>query len=214
MIISMTVSRSERVIKAFVLPIWRDWIEEVQNMYAVIESGGKQYRVQAGDVINVEKLDVNAGDRIEFDRVLVLSDGKEVSIGAPVLENARVFGNVIENGKAEKVIIFKYKSKKDYRKKKGHRQPYTMVRVLAISADGKAENLDALEADFKAKADLKIAEKLALKPVAKEIVKATAKIATKPAAKATKPAAKATKSAIKAKPAAKATKPAVKKASK
>lgn len=177
-------------------------------MYAVIESGGKQYRVQAGDVINVEKLDVNAGDRIEFDRVLVLSDGKEVSIGTPVLENAKVFGNVIENGKAEKVIIFKYKSKKDYRKKKGHRQPYTMVRVLAISADGKESDLDALEADFKAKADLKIAEKIAAKPVPKPVVKAIAKTATKPAVKTTKPLAKV------AKPAAKATKPVVKKASK
>lgn len=173
-------------------------------MYAVIESGGKQYRVQAGDVINVEKLDVNAGDRIEFNRVLVLSDGKTVSIGAPVLENAKVFGNVVENGKAEKVIIFKYKSKKDYRKKKGHRQPYTMIRVIAISADGKADDLDALEADYKAKAEVKAIEKIAKKVEAKPVVKAAAKATAKPATKAAaKPAVK--KPAVKAaaKPAAK-----------
>jgi large subunit ribosomal protein L21 len=181
-------------------------------MYAVIESGGKQYRVQAGDVINVEKLDVNAGDRIEFNRVLVLSDGKTVSIGAPVLENAKVFGNVVENGKAEKVIIFKYKSKKDYRKKKGHRQPYTMIRVIAISADGKADNLDALEADFKAVAEAKAIEKIAkkveAKPVAKAAAKPTVKTTTKAAAK---PAVKTTAKAA-AKPAVK--KPAVKAAAK
>jgi large subunit ribosomal protein L21 len=187
------------------------------NMYAVIESGGKQYRVQAGDVINVEKLDVNAGDRIEFNKVLVLSDGKAISIGAPVLENAIVFGNVVENGKAEKVIIFKYKSKKDYRKKKGHRQPYTMVRVIAITADGKEENLDALEADFKAKAEIKANEKIAKKVKAKPVVKPAVKPAVKTAAKpATKAAAKAAvkKPAVK-KPAVKAAaKPAAKKTTK
>lgn len=181
-------------------------------MYAVIESGGKQYRVQAGDVINVEKLDVNAGDRIEFNRVLVLSDGKTVSIGAPVLENAKVFGNVVENGKAEKVIIFKYKSKKDYRKKKGHRQPYTMIRVIAISADGKADDLDALEADYKAKAEVKAIEKIAKKVEAKPVVKAAAKPATKAAAK---PAAKAAAKPAVKKPAVKAAaKPAAKKPTK
>lgn len=185
-------------------------------MYAVIESGGKQYRVQAGDVINVEKLDVNAGDRIEFDRVLVLSDGKAISIGAPVLENAIVFGNVVENGKAEKVIIFKYKSKKDYRKKKGHRQPYTMVRVIAISADGKEDNLDALEADFKAKAEIKANEKIAKKVEAKPVVKAAVKPAVKTAAKpTTKTTAKPVAKAAVKKPTVKAaTKPAAKKPTK
>ena len=102
-------------------------------MYAVIESGGKQYRVQAGDIINVEKLDVTPGDTIEFDKVLVLSDGKAISIGTPILENAKVYGNIIENGKAEKVIIFKSRRRKGYRKKTGHRQLITEVTIKDIS---------------------------------------------------------------------------------
>jgi len=102
-------------------------------MYAVIETGGKQYRVQEGDVITVEKLKFAAGDVIEFDKVMVLSDGKEVQVGTPYLTATKVFGSVVENGKAKKVIIFKYKSKKDYRKKRGHRQPYTMVKIEKIN---------------------------------------------------------------------------------
>lgn len=103
-------------------------------MYAIIETGGKQYRVQEGDVITVEKLNVAAGENVEFDRVLALSDGNTVEVGTPVLETAKVYGSVVENGKGEKVIIFKYKSKKDYRKKQGHRQPYTMVKIESLSA--------------------------------------------------------------------------------
>ena len=98
-------------------------------MYAVIETGGKQYRVQEGDVLSVEKLGLEAGEKVEFDKVLVLSDDEGIKIGAPYVEGAKVFGEVVENGKAKKVIIFKYKSKKDYRKKQGHRQPYTMVEI-------------------------------------------------------------------------------------
>ena len=92
-------------------------------MYAVIETGGKQYKVQEGDVITVEKLKAEAGDTITFDKVLLMSDGKEVKVGTPYLAEA-VTGSVVENGKGKKVIIFKYKAKKDYRKKQGHRQPY------------------------------------------------------------------------------------------
>ena len=88
-------------------------------MYAVIETGGKQYRVQEGDVITVEKLDVNAGDKVTFDKVLVLNDGKELKVGTPYLD-AAVTATAVENGKGQKVIIFKYKAKKDYRKKQGH----------------------------------------------------------------------------------------------
>ena len=97
-------------------------------MYAVIETGGKQYRVQEGDVITVEKLNAEAGETVVFDKVLLMSDGKEVKVGAPYLTEA-VTGSVVENGKGKKVIIFKYKAKKDYRKKQGHRQPYTMVKI-------------------------------------------------------------------------------------
>ncbi len=100
-------------------------------MYAVIETGGKQYRVQEGDVITIEKLNAEAGDKVTFDKVLLMSDGKEVKVGTPYLAEA-VTGSVVENGKGKKVIIFKYKAKKDYRKKQGHRQPYTAVKIESL----------------------------------------------------------------------------------
>lgn len=102
-------------------------------MYAVIETGGKQYRVVEGDVITIEKLDKAAGDTVEFDKVLVCGSGSDLTIGAPTVAGAKVSASVVENGKGEKVIIFKYKSKKDYRKKQGHRQPYTKVKIEKIS---------------------------------------------------------------------------------
>lgn len=157
-------------------------------MYAVIETGGKQYRVQEGDVITIEKLNVAAGDDITFDRVLLLNDGENVQVGAPILEAAKVFGSVVENGKGEKVIIFKYKSKKDYRKKQGHRQPYTMVKIESLSADGKPAPKKAKPVAEAVEADKSAEEK---KPAAKKTAE------KKPAAKkadgeekAKKPAAK------------------------
>ena len=104
------------------------------NMYAVVETGGKQYRVQEGDVIAVEKLDVAVGEKITFDKVLLISDGEKVKVGAPYVESCNVAGTVVEHGKGKKVIIFKYKAKKDYRKKQGHRQPYTMIKIEKVSA--------------------------------------------------------------------------------
>ena len=97
-------------------------------MKAVIETGGKQYYVSEGDVIYVEKLDVEAGKTIEFDKVLSV-DGE---FGKPYLEKALVTGEVVKNGKQKKVIIFKYNAKKKYRKKQGHRQPYTSVLIKSI----------------------------------------------------------------------------------
>ncbi len=101
-------------------------------MYAVIETGGKQYRVQEGDVITVEKLNAEVGDVVTFDKVLVLGEGKDIKVGTPYVGTA-VTGTVVENGKGQKVIIFKYKAKKDYRKKQGHRQPYTMVKIESLT---------------------------------------------------------------------------------
>ena len=100
-------------------------------MYAVIETGGKQYRVQEGDVITSEKLNAEVGETVTFDKVLVLGEGKDVKVGTPYVDVA-VTGSVVENGKGQKVIIFKYKAKKDYRKKQGHRQPYTMVKIESL----------------------------------------------------------------------------------
>ena len=101
-------------------------------MYAVIETGGKQYRVQEGDVLNVEKLNAEAGEKIEFTKVLALSDDNGLTVGKPYIENAKVEAEVVANGKAQKVIIFKYKSKKDYRKQQGHRQPFTTVEIKSL----------------------------------------------------------------------------------
>lgn len=101
-------------------------------MYAVLETGGKQYRVQVGDEINVEKLGIEADQEVVFDKVLAVGEGSDVKIGTPYVEGATVRGTVVENGKGKKVIVFKYKPKKDYRKKRGHRQPYTTVKINAI----------------------------------------------------------------------------------
>lgn len=101
-------------------------------MYAVIETGGKQYRVQEGDVVFVEKLDVAEGDVVNFDKVLILSNDLGLNAGKPYVEGATVEGTVIEQGKAKKIIVFTYKAKKNERKKKGHRQPYTRVKIEKI----------------------------------------------------------------------------------
>jgi large subunit ribosomal protein L21 len=103
-------------------------------MYAIIETGGKQYRVQEGDVLFIEKLDVEAGDAVDFDKVLAVSNGEELTIGSPMVEGAKVSATVEKNGKGKKIIVFKYKAKKDYRKKQGHRQPYTKVVINKINA--------------------------------------------------------------------------------
>ncbi len=120
-------------------------------MYAIIETGGKQYRVTEGDEIRIEKINVADGEQVTFDKVLVLGDGAEAKVGAPYVEGAAVFGDVVETGKGQKVIIFKYKAKKDYRKKQGHRQPYTLVKITGISAEGKAPEKAAAPAAKSAK---------------------------------------------------------------
>ncbi|MBQ2284108.1 MAG: 50S ribosomal protein L21 [Clostridia bacterium] len=102
-------------------------------MYAVIETGGKQYKVSEGDVIYVEKLDVEAGADIAFDKVLLIGEGSDVKVGAPVVDGVSVAGKVIKNDKAKKVVVYKYKPKKGYHKKQGHRQPYTKVEITKIN---------------------------------------------------------------------------------
>lgn len=137
-------------------------------MYAIIETGGKQYRVSEGDVITVEKLNVEDGANVELDKVLVLGDGSDIKVGSPYIDGAKVMGRAVESGKAKKVVIFKYKSKKDYRKKQGHRQPYTMIEILSL--DGKAPakksapktEEKAADEEVKANASMKKDELLAI----------------------------------------------------
>ena len=104
-------------------------------MYAIIKTGGKQYKVQQGDEFRVEKLDANVGDIVEFDEVMAVAADKLV-VGTPYVEGYSVKAEVLEQGKADKVIIYKYKAKKDYRRKNGHRQPFTLVKITDISASG------------------------------------------------------------------------------
>ena len=101
-------------------------------MYAVIVTGGKQYRVEKGDVIYVEKLDVEAGKTVKFDNVLVLGSDKETKVGTPNVEGATVSGKVVKHGKNKKVTVFTYRPKKDSKRKMGHRQQFTKVEITAI----------------------------------------------------------------------------------
>lgn len=102
-------------------------------MYAIIETGGKQYKVAEGDIITVEKLGVEAGSEYTFDKVIVAANDGDVKVGAPYVEGAKVNATVIGDGKAKKVIIYKYKPKKGFHKKNGHRQPYTMLKINSIA---------------------------------------------------------------------------------
>ncbi len=102
-------------------------------MYAIIETGGKQYKVSEGDVITVEKLGVEEGSKFTFDNVLSIMNGDDVKFGKPYVSGANVTASVIGDGKAKKVIIYKYKPKKGFHKKKGHRQPFTQVKIDKIN---------------------------------------------------------------------------------
>ena len=103
-------------------------------MYAIVKTGGKQYKVSEGDVLFVEKLEANTGDVVTLNDVLACSKDGELVLGSPVVEGASVQAKVLEQGKAKKVVVFKYKAKKDYRRKQGHRQPYTKIVVEKINA--------------------------------------------------------------------------------
>ena len=103
-------------------------------MYAVIVTGGKQYKVSEGDTIFIEKLEVEEGSSVTFDKVLIAGEGDDVKVGAPTVDGATVEAKVVKNGKAKKIYVFKMKRKKNERKKKGHRQPYTKVEITKINA--------------------------------------------------------------------------------
>ena len=102
-------------------------------MQAIIVTGGKQYKVNEGDTLFIEKLEAEAGQTITFDQVLAILDGDKATFGAPVVEGAKVEATVVKNGKGKKVRVYKYKAKKGYHKRQGHRQPYTKVEIGKIS---------------------------------------------------------------------------------
>jgi large subunit ribosomal protein L21 len=103
-------------------------------MYAVVHTGGKQYKVQKGETLRIEKIPGEVGSAVTFDKVLMVADGEAIRVGQPVLENAKVQASIVEQDKAKKILVFKYKRRKRYRRKQGHRQPYTAIRIDGIDA--------------------------------------------------------------------------------
>ncbi len=114
-------------------------------MYAIIEACGKQYKVAVGDVVFFEKLDTEEGKKITFDNVVLVSEEGKIQIGTPTVKGVKVEGKVVSHGKGKKIIVFKMKPKKNYRRKQGHRQPYTKVEITAIKTTAKkaAEKVEA-----------------------------------------------------------------------
>jgi large subunit ribosomal protein L21 len=167
-------------------------------MYAVIETGGKQYRVEVGTELEVELLDGGAGDSIAFDRILLIADGDAASIGRPVVANASVSGEILRRDRGEKVISFKYRPKARRRVKKGHRQELTVVRISDIVLDGKSAASEVAAAEKQ-----KQTERQRLQEAARKQAEQDAALAAKLAAdakateKAEKAPAKAAKSTMK-----------------
>jgi large subunit ribosomal protein L21 len=151
-------------------------------MYAVVNSGGKQYKVQQGDLLRVEKLSGDVGSPVTFDRVMMYSDGESVSVGQPLLDSVAVEGHIVEQGKAKKIIVFKYKRRKRFRRKNGHRQEFTAVLIDSIKAKG-TKAAKAAEAEAAAEARPEAEAAAEAKPEAEAAIeaKAEAVAAAKPA---------------------------------
>lgn len=132
-------------------------------MYAIIESCGKQYKVAEGDVVFFEKLDTEVGKKISFDKIVLVSDDKKVEVGAPYVKGVKIEGKVVEHGKGKKIIVYKYKAKKNYRRTQGHRQPFTKVEITKITLAA-------------AKTEAKSAEVKEAKPATKKTTAKTEKV--------------------------------------
>ena len=126
-----TGSKIERKVRAAVGEFIR---MEVFRLYAIIKTGGKQYKVAEGNEIIIEKLDAEEGSSVTFEEVLAVGEGEEIKFGRPLIEGAKVTGSVVKNGKGPKLRIFKYKHKTNYRRRQGHRQPFTKVKIEKIEA--------------------------------------------------------------------------------
>ena len=128
-------------------------------MYAIVEACGKQYKVAEGDVVFFEKLDAEEGKKVTFDQVILVSDNGKVQIGNPYVKGVKVEGKVVAHGKGKKIIVFKYKAKKNYRRKQGHRQPYTKVEITGIKTAAKKAAATEAKAEAKAPAKKTAAKK-------------------------------------------------------
>ena len=159
-------------------------------MFAVIRTGGKQYRIKVGEILAIEKLDTEKGQKVIFDQVLLIEDDEDTLIGTPIIEKAQVIGQVIENFKDKKVVVFKKKRRKQYRKKTGHRQELTRVKIEEIIPDvGAAKKKKAVAEKVETK---KEPRKPTAKVVEKELAEKKEKLETEKAEeKAKRPAKKA-----------------------
>ena len=142
-------------------------------MYAIIESCGKQYKVAEGDVVFFEKLDVEEGKKVTFDQVVLVSDNGKIEVGAPYVKGVKVEGKVVAHGKGKKILVYKYKAKKNYRRTQGHRQPYTKVEISKIKTVAQ-------------KVEKPVEEKKAEKPAEKKTTETAAKKTTTTKTTATK----------------------------
>ncbi len=142
-------------------------------MYAIIESCGKQYKVAEGDVVFFEKLDVEEGKKVTFDQVVLVSDNGKIEVGAPYVKGVKVEGKVVAHGKGKKILVYKYKAKKNYRRTQGHRQPYTKVEISKIKTVAE-------------KVEKPVEEKKAEKPAEKKTTETAAKKTTTTKTTATK----------------------------
>ena len=180
-------------------------------MYAIFETGGKQYKAEKGDIVHIEKLDADVGKTVSFD-VLVVADGGDITIGTPYVKGAKVKAKIDEHGKDKKVIVYKFKPKRKYRKKQGHRQPYTRVTVTGITlakdkADATAEPKAAAKTTAAKTTTAKkpAAKTTAAKTTTAKTTTAKATTAKTTTAKATTAKATTAKATTAKKPAAKAT---------
>ena len=129
-------------------------------MYAIIESCGKQYKVAQGDVVFFEKLDAEEGKKVSFDKVILVSEDGKVQVGNPYVKGVKVEGKVVSHGKAKKIIVFKMKPKKNYRRKQGHRQPYTKVEITSIKSTSTAKKAEETKTEASKKETTKTTKKV------------------------------------------------------
>ena len=152
-------------------------------MYAVIESGGKQHRVEEGEILRLEKLDAAAGDKLKFDKILLVGEGESVKIGKPYVKGSQVTAEVVKEGRGGKIKIVKFHRRKHYKRQQGHRQWFTEVKIIGIKAETKAKAKTKLEPEGKIAPKAKAESKAKVKPKGKAKPKAKPKAKAQPRVK-------------------------------